>query len=129
MRFLSQEWLAHRARLADVLPVTPGVDVRIQHRVVGGPSDVIEYFDHIRDGRLASCALGVDADCDVTIINDYDDELRVLRGTVDPMDLLAEGRVVVLGDQGLLLRVALILQSELVAKLAVELAAVTDVED
>lgn len=129
MKFLSAEWLAQRARLAEALPPTPGVNVRIQHRVIGGPFEPIEYYDHVEDGRLAGWGLGVDDECDVTILNDYADELGVLRGSIDPMQLLTEGRVVILGDQGMLLSVATILQSDFVSNLARELSAVTDSGD
>jgi hypothetical protein len=129
LKFLSAEWLAERARLANALPPTPGVNVRIQHRVMGGPSEPIEYYDHVEDGRLTGWGLGVDDDCEVTILNDYADELGILRGSVDPMQLLTEGRVVVLGDQGMLLSVATILRSDFVANLAQELSTATDSDD
>lgn len=126
MRFLSEEWFRERARLADRLPATPGVNVRIQHTVVGAPGGIVQYYDHVRDGRLLEWGLGVDSDADVTLVNEWSDELAVLRGEVDPMDIVMSGSLVVLGDQGKLLELVPILQSEMVTTIAVLLAAVTE---
>ena len=127
MQFLSEEWMHERARLANSLAASPGVNVRIQHTVSEGPAGIVQYFDRVENGKLQSWGLGVDPEAEVTIVNDWADELAVLRGEVDPMDLLMGGRVIVLGDQGKLLQVVPILQSPDVQRIAVLLAAVTDV--
>lgn len=128
IKFLSEEWLAARSKLAWTAPAAlSDSTVRIQHVVTGGPDGTIHYYDDVVDGRLVTTGLGEIDDPSVTITNDWSDELAVLRGQVDPADILLAGRVTVEGDQQKLLGMVPALISQTAAKLVVELAAITEV--
>ncbi|MEY9905038.1 hypothetical protein ABIA35_001254 [Catenulispora sp. MAP12-49] len=128
IKFLSEEWLAERSRLAWTAPPTlSDSTVRIQHVVTGGPDGTIHYYDDVVEGRLVTTGLGKIDDPSVTITNDWSDELAVLRGQVDPADILLAGRVVVEGDQQKLLGMVPALISPTAAQLVVDLAAITEV--
>lgn len=127
MQFLSQEWLAERHRLAWTAPPSlSDVTIRIQHVVEGGPEGTIHYYDDVVDGRLASSGLGEIEAPTVTITNLWSDELAVLRGQVDPADILIAGRVTVTGDQQHLLLIVPALISTTALTLAGQLAATTE---
>jgi hypothetical protein len=124
MRFLSEEWLDARFTKVSGLAPTPGVDLRIQHVVAGAPGDTtVRYYDEVKDGTLLSSGLGEITDPDVTLTNTWADELRVLRGEVDPLMVAMSGGITVVGDQGGLLAMLPILLSDEVAGIAIELAA------
>jgi len=127
VRFLSSEWLDERYRLAWTAPPDlSDVSIRIQHVVVGGPQGTVRYYDNIVDGRLAASGLGDIDSPSVTITNQWSDELAVLKGEMDPADILMAGRVLVEGDQQQLLLLAPALISAVASRLATELAAVTE---
>ena len=117
--------MAERMRVADAVEPTPGVSLVIQHEVLGGPHGPVAYVDYVRDGRLDSCRLGRDESADVTITNTWQDELGVMRGLIDPYDILMQGRVVVKGDQAALLGVIPILQRPLTARMAQDMSELT----
>ena len=128
IKFLSEEWLAERSRLAwTAPPALSDSTVRIQHVVTGGPDGTVHYYDDVVDGRLLTSGLGEIEAPSVIITNDWSDELAVLRGQVDPADILLAGRVVVEGDQQKLLGMVPALISPTAAALVVELAAITEV--
>jgi hypothetical protein len=124
MRFLSEEWLEERFAKVAVLEPSPGVTLRIQHVVVDAPGGAtVRYYDEVKDGSLLSSGLGDIAAPDVTLTNTWTDELRVLRGEIDPLMIAMTGRLTVDGDQGGMLAMLPILLSDEVAGIAVELAA------
>ncbi len=127
MEFLSQEWLQERHRLAWTAPASlSNVTVKIQHVVIGGPNGTVRYYDDVVDGRLAASGLGEIEAPTVTITNHWTDELAVLRGQVDPADILIAGRVTVEGDQQQLLLIVPALISTTAGQLAAQLAAATE---
>lgn len=127
MRFLSQEWLDERCRLAwTAPPELSDVTIRIQHVVLDGPDGTVRYYDNVVDGRLVATGLGDIESPTVTVTNQWSDELAVLRGQVDPADILIAGRVSVEGEQQMLLQLAPALISSIANKLVVQLASVTE---
>jgi hypothetical protein len=94
--------------------------------VEGGPNGTVRYFDELVDGRLARSGLGDIEAPTVTITNQWSDELAVLRGQVDPADILIAGRVLVEGDQQHLMMMVPALISPTAGELTAELAAATD---
>jgi hypothetical protein len=127
VEFLSEEWMAERLRLAATGP-TGQVDVsmRLQHIVIGGPKGTVRYFDEVVAGTLVRCGLGDIDSPHVTITNQWEDELAVLRGEADPVDILMAGRVTVEGDQSRLLMLAPVLTSQPAGDVVKSLANVTD---
>jgi hypothetical protein len=126
LRFLSEEWLRERHRLAWTAPAAlSDVTVRIQHVVEGGPDGTVRYYDDVVDGRLARSGLGEIESPSVTITNQWSDELAVLRGQVDPADILIAGRVLVEGEQQQLLLMVPALISTVARGLVAELSATT----
>ncbi len=124
MRFLSEEWLEARfAKVASLEP-SPGVDLRLQHVVVDAPGGAtVRYYDEVKDGSLLSSGLGDITEPDAVLTNTWTDELRVLRGELDPLMIAMTGRLTLAGDQGGMLAMLPILLSDEVAEIAVELAA------
>jgi hypothetical protein len=128
VRFLSAEWLVERHRLAWTAPASlSDATIRIQHVVEGGPDGTVRYFDEVTGGRLVRSGLGDIADPTVMITNQWTDELAVLRGQVDPADVVIAGRVVVEGDQQQLFSIVPALISAVAQSLVGELSAATEV--
>jgi hypothetical protein len=127
LRFLSEEWLDERRRLAWTAPAQLSeISIRIQHVVLGGPDGTVRYYDDVVDGRLAGSGLGEIESPTVTVTNHWSDELGVLRGLVDPADILIAGRVTVEGDQQHLLLLVPALISNTAGELAAKLAESTE---
>lgn len=127
MMFLSPEWLVERARMAERnLSPSPGIDVRIQHVVCGGPDGEIRYYDCVQDGLLVGSGRGEVDDPDVILTNTWADELGVLRGEIDPFDVIIEGRVEVRGDQSRLMTIVPILQSSYIDGISKYLVSLID---
>jgi hypothetical protein len=127
LRFLSQEWLDERHRLAWTAPAgLTDITIRIQHIVEGGPDGTVRYYDNVVNGRLEASGLGEIESPTVTITNQWSDELAVLRGQADPADILIAGRVTVTGDQQHLLLIVPALISAPALALVGQLAAATE---
>lgn len=124
--FLSQEWCdAHRSLGAD-LPERPGASARLQVVVTGAPAGEVRYVQHIEDGRIVECALGHDADADVTLTQTYADAVLILRGDLDASAAFMQGRVKVTGNMGRLMAVMPFLQSHEHQAMAAAVAAQTE---
>lgn len=76
----------------------PGVSIRIQQVVLGGPDGDVRYWTQIEDGRTTRQALGAVDDPDVTITTTYADALAIQRGELDVSVGFMQGRVKVAGD-------------------------------
>lgn len=108
---LSEEWLALQAELGADLPPRPGATARLQFVVAGAPDGEVAYHQRFEDGRLVECALGTDADADVTLAQTYADAVAVASGDLPLSVAYMQGRVKVVGDVGALLAVMGVLQS------------------
>lgn len=118
MRFLSEQWMRERFRLATSARWLPDIDIRIQHVVCDGPDGIVCYFDDVRNGVLVRSGLGRVEAPDVTITNLWSDELAVMAGELDMFDVLIAGRVQVDGDHGRLFVLVPTLMSPEVGALA-----------
>jgi hypothetical protein len=99
VRFLSREWLDERSRQAGALSPTPGVDITIQHVVPDAPEGPIYYYDVIKEGLLSRSGLGTVPDADVTITAGWEEQIGLMRGQVDIVGSLMNGRFRIDGDQ------------------------------
>jgi hypothetical protein len=111
MELLSGEWIAERLRLGSALPATPGATALLQHVVNDGPHGTVTFYDDIKDGRLVDSALGRLAQPEVTISYDWPVELALLRGELDAVSGVLQGKILVAGDMGRLLPLVPILQT------------------
>ncbi|QMU69765.1 hypothetical protein [Streptacidiphilus sp. P02-A3a] len=115
VRFLSQEWLDERVRRSAALQPTPDASLVLQHVVTQGPDGVVEFFDELRDGLLVHSGLGRHQDADLTVINSWQDELRLMRGEIDPFNMIADGTIRLEGDQGALFKLLTVIKSQMIA--------------
>jgi hypothetical protein len=128
LRFLTEEWLGFRLRKLVGLSVAPGIDLRVQHVVTDGPDGVVRYHDQILDGSLVSTAFGAIEEPDFILTRNWDVDLGLHRGEIDPYTAVVEGLVKVDGDEVRLLTLLPLLQDYSVELdgVARELAAATD---
>ncbi|TRV78295.1 hypothetical protein FKN01_13395 [Streptomyces sp. 130] len=111
MRLLSAEWIAERLRLGSALPEAPGATALVQHVVEEGPDGTVEYYDDIRDGRLADSALGRHPTPHAVINYRWPVELAMLRGELDPVGGVLSGRILIDGDMNSLLPLVPVLRT------------------
>jgi len=111
MKFLSGEWFGNRLTLAAELPTIAGASARLQHQVTTRDGDTLRYYDIIEDGRLLGSALGVVPDADVVLDMLWTDELAFVRGQLDPVIGVLQGRIVITGDENRALALLPILQT------------------
>lgn len=124
--FLSQEWCDLQRSLGGDLPERPGASARLQVVVTGAPGGEVRYVQHIEDGRIVACAVGDDAEADVTLAQSYADAVLILQGELDASAAFMQGRVKVTGNMGRLMAVMPFLQSHEHQAMAASLAAQTD---
>lgn len=101
--FLSDEWLAAGAREGGSLPAVPGVSIRLQQVVTGGPDGEVRYVTVIEDGRTVEQRAGSDPEADVTITTTWADAVAIHAGELDINAGFMQGRVKVGGDMAKLL--------------------------
>ena len=101
--FLSDEWLAAGTREGGSLPAVPGVSIRLQQVVTGGPEGEIRYVTVIVDGRTIEQHAGADPAADVTITTTWADAIAIHAGELDINAGFMQGRVKVGGDMAKLL--------------------------
>lgn len=108
---LSEEWVALQAELGGALPSRPGATARVQVVVAGAPGGDVSYRQRFEDGRLVECALGTDAEADVTLAQTHADSVAIARGELPLSVAYMQGRMKVVGDVGALFAVMGVLQS------------------
>ena len=105
--YLSPAWFDEvnaAARSSDELrSLTTGTRVTIQQVVTEAPSGHVRYWLRVDDGTVAT-GQGDAEGADVTVTGSYTTAVAVTRGELNIDQALAEGRLRVAGDVGLLLR-------------------------
>jgi alkyl sulfatase BDS1-like metallo-beta-lactamase superfamily hydrolase len=102
--YLSQAWLDRAVELAASVPGEPGVAIRIQQVLTGGPDGEVKYWTVIHDGRTVEQRLGQTDDPDVTLTSTYADSLAVQHGELDVSVAFMQGRLKVAGDMAKVLQ-------------------------
>jgi hypothetical protein len=82
-KLLTQEWLDLQTELTAGLPERPGATLTVQHTVTGTPGGDVAFSVELVDGRLVGGSLGERAAADLTVVETYDDFVRILRGELD----------------------------------------------
>jgi hypothetical protein len=128
LRFLTEQWLEFRLRKLVGLSVAPGVDLRVQHVVTDGPDGTVRYHDRVLDGSLVSTEFGATEEPDFVLTRNWDVDVGLHRGEIDPYTAVVDGLVKVDGDEVRLLALLPLLQDYSVELegAARELAAATD---
>ena len=97
-KWLTQEWLDESTKLADGQPVRPGATARLQYVVTDGPDGEVRYYWIVEDGRLLENRLGELPDAEVTLVETYDDAMRMQKGELDVNAAFMQGKIKVEGD-------------------------------
>ena len=111
-KWLSEEWLDESTALAATQPERPGASARLQYLITGGPAGDISYYWVVVDGRLVENRLGTLEDAEVTLVEDYEDALRMQKGELDVNTAFMQGKVRVEGDVAKLFSLLPITMSE-----------------
>jgi hypothetical protein len=102
-KWLTAEWFDQTRAMAADQPAHPGLSVRIQHTVTGGPDGDISYFWVLDDGRIQSGGGGTVEQPDVTLTSVWNDAVSMCRGDLDPSVAFMQGRLKVAGSMGAML--------------------------
>jgi len=102
--YLSQAWLDRAVALAANVPGEPGVAIRIQQVLTGGPDGDVRYWTVVDDGRTVEQRLGQIDNADITLTTTYADSLAVQRGELDVSVAFMQGRLKVAGDMAKVLQ-------------------------
>ena len=97
-KWLTQEWLDESTRLAATQPERPGATARLQYVITDGPDGEVKYYWIVEDGRLVDNQLGELGDAEVTLIETYDDAMRMQKGELDVNAAFMQGKIKVEGD-------------------------------
>ena len=101
--FLSQEYFDLQRSLGEGQPDRLGASARIQYHVTGGPQGDIHYYWVLQDGHLVEARLGDLADAEVTMVESYDDAVKIATGELDANVAFMQGRIKVTGNMARLL--------------------------
>jgi putative sterol carrier protein len=102
-KWLTAEWFDETRAMAGGQAGRPGLSARIQYEISGGPDGDVAYFWELRDGKLASSALGTVDGPDVTLTMGWDDAVAMQRGEIDPNVAFMQGRMKVAGSMAVMM--------------------------
>ncbi len=125
-KWLTQEWLDTYRELAQSQPERPGVSVRLQYRVTGGPDGDVNYYWVVKDGKLVECKLGELEDAEVTITEKWDDAMAIQKLKLNPTVAFMQGKIKPSGSIGKLMSLLPITSSAEFRKLQEEVLALTE---
>jgi putative sterol carrier protein len=125
-KWLTQEWLDESTRLAVGQPVRPGASARLQYVIAGGPDGDVAYYWVVVDGQLVENRLGVLADAEVTLTEDYEDAKRMQEGELDANTAFMQGKIKVTGDVAKLMALLPITMSAEFKEFQTQVLAVTE---
>lgn len=123
--WLSAEWLDAMKKMSDDQPVRDGASARIQYVIENSPSGTIEYYWIVVDGKLIETELGVLEDAEITLIQSYDDAMKIQKLELDANAAFMQGRMKVEGNIGKLMALLPVTNSSEYRLLQKELLGVT----
>lgn len=91
--FLSQAWLDRQRELLAELPEEPGVTVRVQHVVTGGPDGDVSYHLAFEAGRVVDARLGTDPDAELVLTSTYPVATAIATGEEEAVVAFMQGRL------------------------------------
>ncbi|CAG4928219.1 unnamed protein product, partial [Acidithrix sp. C25] len=101
--WLSKEWIDESAKLAEGQPERQGATARIQYRIEGGPDGNILYYWIIENGKLIESDLGELDGSEITLVQNYDDAVKIQKLQLDANAAFMQGRMKVEGNIGKLM--------------------------
>jgi putative sterol carrier protein len=112
VKYLTQEWLEERRKLAQDFPERPGATARMQYEIKDAPGgDTIWFYDVIENGKMTESKLGQDPDAEFTLSLTYDDNVKVQKAELDANAAFMQGRMKVTGNMGKLMSLMPLTQS------------------
>jgi alkyl sulfatase BDS1-like metallo-beta-lactamase superfamily hydrolase len=102
-RYLTQEWLDATRALAADQPHRPGVSIRLNWVVSGGPDKEVSYYWVLVNGKLEEAQLGSLDDAEVTLLMSYDDSVLQAKGELDANAAFMQGRIKASGNMAKLM--------------------------
>jgi hypothetical protein len=109
--YLSQQWLDRQRELLADLPEQPGLTVRVQQVVTGGPDGDVTYHLAYESGRLADAGLGEDADAEVVLTSPRDVAAAIATGELEAGVAFMQGRLKTEGPTARLTPLLALMQS------------------
>ncbi len=125
-KYLSQEWLDVGRKLAENQPERPGASARMQYVITGAPEGDVKYYWVLDNGKLVESQMGELADAEVTLIQSYDDAVKITKGDLDANAAFMQGRIKVTGNMAKVMALLPLTMAPEYKQLMVDLLAQTE---
>jgi putative sterol carrier protein len=103
-KYLDQDWQDQIQKLSQSLPQLPGISVRVQYTVTGGPDGDIDYYWAVEDGRISEASVGTTEDPDLGMTLAYDVSKSIQEGKLDASRAYMQNKLTVTGGLAKMMR-------------------------
>lgn len=125
-KWLSKEWLDETTAMAATQPEKIGATARIQYVIENTPAGDFKYYWVVEDGKLTEVDLGELEDAEITLIQNYDDAMKIQKLELDANAAFMQGRMKVEGNIGKLMSLLPVTNSEEYRNLQKEILEITE---